>query len=58
MSFCSLNILYLTLFLLFIDTSKVNCASKIGSVVVKTSNCQHCGMGWGGSSLKLKVSKV
>ena len=58
MNFCLANVLYLTLFLLFLNTSKVYCGSKIGSVVVKTSNCQHCGMGWGGSSLKLKVSKV
>jgi len=35
----------------------VYCGSKIGSVVVRTSNCQHCGMGWGGSSLKLKICK-
>ena len=32
--------------------------ANIISFVVKTSNCQHCGMGWHGSNLKLSVSNV
>jgi len=49
--------LYITVFLIFLATKNVHSERKIKSVVVKTSNCPQCGIGWHGSSLRLNICK-
>jgi len=41
--------------ILFMNLLNVIAESKISSFIVKTSDCEHCGMGWYGSNLKLSI---
>ena len=61
MNYFTVSLLYIIIFHLSTSSSCLHVrpqkTSKIKSIVIKTSNCQFCGMGWHGSNLRLKICK-